>query len=279
VDEPTTTFDRTTALGVGAEDGTFAVELDASWSSLRGLHGGYLAAIMTNAAEAVSPGRAVRTSTTSFLRPSRPGPATVRVSPVRSGRTIATIAVEVEQRSRTIAVSRLTLAQPSDSSTLEPGAVPVAAADHEWEAPFGNRPPARDACEVLTPPPGIAHFGQASAWYDPAHTPFTSSERARVAGHVRPLDARPIDASWLTMILDWFPPAPFVRLPDPSVGGVSIDYTVHIHRTSDALPDDEWLEATFDAPTSHGGMAVEHGRIGTSTGDTVAESFHTRWMR
>ena len=40
-----------------------------------------------------------------------------------------------------------------------------------------------------------------------------------MAGHVRPLEPRPIDARWLTMILDWFPPPPFARLPDPSVGG------------------------------------------------------------
>ena len=264
----TTTFDRTTALGTGAEDGTFAVELDPSWSSLRGLHGGYLAAIMTGAAEALSPGRDVRTSTTTFLRPSRPGPATVRVQPVRAGRTIATVAVEVEQRNRTIATARFTLARPPD-----PGG-----ATHDWQTPPVHRPPARVACEPLTPPEGIQHFTQASAWFDPAHVPFTSGSTARVAGHVRPLEDRPIDARWLTMILDWFPPAPFTRLRDPSVGGVSIDYTVHIHRTYPSWRDDEWLEASFEAPTSHDGMAVEHGWIGTPAGETVAESFHTRWM-
>jgi len=264
-----TGFDTTTAVGPGAEDGTFSIDLDPRWSSLRGLHGGYLAAIMTNAAVTMSPGRDARTSTTSFLRPGSPGPATIRVAPVRSGRTLATLAVELEQRNRTVAVSRMTLARPAD-----PGSPP-----HDWQSPFASRPPDRSDCEPLEPPGEIKHFEQASAWYDPAHVPFSSGPDARVAGHVRPLEARPIDAPWLTMILDWFPPAPFTRLPDASSGGVSIDYTVHIHRTLTTLGPHEWLEATFDAPTSHDGMAIEHGRIATADGDAIAESFHTRWMR
>ena len=72
-----------------------------------------------------------------------------------------------------------------------------------------------------------------------------------------------------------FPPSPFRRAPIP-VGGVSVDYTVHVHRTVTLGPD-EWLEAVFDAPTSTAGLALEHGTLATADGLPVAETFHTRW--
>ena len=62
------------------------------------------------------------------------------------------------------------------------------------------------------------------------------------------------------MILDWFPPSPFTRV-DPPTGGVSIDYTVHLHRTLPPLRDGEWLGGHFRADVSEGGIALEHGTI------------------
>ena len=96
--------------------------------------------------------------------------------------------------------------------------------------------------------------------------------RARVAGYMRPIEPRPIDAPWLGMALDWFPPASFSRV-DPPVGGISISYTIHIHRTLDHLGDDEWLGGVFHADISAGGIALEKGLItdpaGTHPGRVV----------
>ena len=77
------------------------------------------------------------------------------------------------------------------------------------------------------------------------------------------------------MIGDWFPPSPFRRLLPPT-GGVSIDYTVHVHRTLPPSPD-LWLEGVFDAGTSVDGIALERGTLATPDGRPVAETFHTRW--
>ena len=82
--------------------------------------------------------------------------------------------------------------------------------------------------------------------------------------------------AWLAMILDWFPPCSFV-MHDPPTGGVSVDYTVHLHRTLDRLASDEWLAARFEAPISQGGLALEHGIVVGPAGEALAESFHSRW--
>lgn len=110
--------------------------------------------------------------------------------------------------------------------------------------------------------------------FDPDRMPFTGP-RASVVGYVRPLEARPIDAAWLVMAADCFPPPAFARTEAP-IGGTSIDMVVHIHRSGFSLPEDGWLVGSFEIDDSAGGLAVEHGRITRIDGTVVAESFQTR---
>ena len=92
---------------------------------------------------------------------------------------------------------------------------------------------------------------------------------------MRPLEARPLDAAWLVMAADCFPPPAFARA-EPPTGGMSIDLTVHVHRSGFALASDAWLAGCFEIHDSTGGLAVERGRITHMDGTVVAESFHTR---
>ncbi len=62
------------------------------------------------------------------------------------------------------------------------------------------------------------------------------------------------------MALDWFPPASFTRV-DPPTGGISINYTVHFHRTFATLGDGEWLGGVFQADISADGIALEKGLV------------------
>ena len=110
--EPTvvTEFDRTTALRpVADRPGEFLVDLDAGWSSLVGVHGGYMCALAVRAAESMAPGREMRTMSTSFLRTGQVGPATLTLREVRQGRTITTMVAELVQDDKVLIVSRLTL--------------------------------------------------------------------------------------------------------------------------------------------------------------------------
>lgn len=258
-----TEFDRHLALAAGDQPGSFAVELPDAWMALVGIHGGYLTALAVRAAEAGDPDRRVRTVTTSFLRPARPGPAELRATELRRGRSISTVHAELLQDGRRVTAGRLTLLTEQtgvDWPTCEP--IPL---------------PPLDACVPIVPRQPSAHFERAEARLDPSSLPFTDGPRAMVRGYVRPLEARPIDAAWLAMVSDWFPPPAFVRL-EPPLGGVSVDLTTHVHHTLRALGPDEWLTASFEIVTSAGGMATEHGRIATVDGHLLAESFQTRWM-
>ena len=256
-----TDFDRTTAVTpVAGHPGEFSVDLDVGWSSLVGVHGGYMCAVAVRGAEALAPGRSVRTLTTSFLRTGQVGPATLSVREVRAGRTITTMVADLVQDDRHLITSRLTLL--TDQTGVE------------WSAPVMLDLPPREAC-VPVDAPGVSHFDRVDGVIDPGSLPFSGGARAMVRGYVRPSEDGPVDSAWLAMATDWFPPPAFVRL-EPPTGGVSIDLTTHIHRPHVVLDDDEWLVGAFAIETSGGGLAVEHGTIATSDGTLVAESFQTR---
>lgn len=254
-------FDRTTTLTPnGADSGSFTVDLDAGWSSLVGVHGGYLCSLAVRAAETVVEHRSVRTLTTSFLRTASVGAAVVSVREIRRGRTMSTIAVDIDQDGRHLLSSRLTAF--------------VERAGVEWSTPVDLELPPVERC-VPMEPGNVAHFGRVDGRFDPASLPFSGGERAMVQGFLRPLEGRHVDSAWLAMASDWFPPPAFVRL-DPPTGGVSIDLTTHVHQPDVRLGDDDWLRARFEIRTSTNGLAVEHGLITLGDGTLVAESFQTR---
>lgn len=257
-----TLFDTTTTLASHPDQpGLFSVHLDPAWSSLIGVHGGYLSAVAIKAAEIVA-GRPIRTVTTSFLRPAYAGPAEVTVELVRHGRAITNLTVTLTQGSKIAVVSQITAADIVESSV--------------WEVMADLDLPPIEECVPIAPPAGVAHFDHGVAKLDPADLPFSHGPRARVAGYMRPAEPRPIDAPWLGMALDWFPPASFTRI-DPPAGGISISYTTHLHRTLPFLGADEWLGGVFRADISAGGIALEKGMIVDPSGRVLAESFHTRW--
>lgn len=257
-----TDFDRTTDLRpVPGEPGDFAVELDVGWSSLVGVHGGYMTAIAVRGAEVLATDRTVRTVTTSFLRSGHVGPARLSVRPVRTGRSITTVVADLRQDDHLLTTSRLTLLTER--------------AGVEWQGSTPDDVAPVEDCVPVDPPPGVAHLERVDARLDPRSLPFSGGPRAVVRGHLRPLEPRPIDAAWLAMASDWFPPPAFVRL-DPPTGGVSIDLTTHVHRPRFRLGEDEWLTGRFEIETSSAGLAVEHGRIGAPDGTLVAESFQSR---
>jgi acyl-CoA thioesterase len=256
-----TDFDRTTALiPREGRPGEFLVDLDGGWSSLVGVHGGYLCALAVRGAESLAPDRFVRTMSTSFLRSGRVGPAVLSVRELRRGRSITTMVAEVGQDDQILIVSRMTLM--------------TARSGLEWSErrPLDLPPP--EDCVPFSPPAHVVSLERVELRFDPHRMPF-DGQRAHVGGYVRPLEARPIDAAWLVMATDCFPPPAFTRA-EPPTGGVSIDLTVHIHRSGFALGDDGWLAGCFEIDDSTGGIAVERVRITLMDGTVVAESFHTR---
>ena len=255
----TTQFDRTTTLQPHpTAPNRFDVELHTDWSSHRGVHGGYQCALAVRAAKAFVPDRDVRTLSTSFLRAAQVGSAQLEVHEVRRSRSLSTVTVELRQNGELLTLSRVSLVDGRsgiDWSTLPP-----------------LEPPPPEACIPFEAPPEVGHYHRAQGLLDPATQPYGGGEEPSLSGYLRPLEGRPIDAAWLAMAVDWFPPAAFVRLgerptfnPAPDAprrlpSGVSVDLIVHFHQTNFAVGDD-WLAISFSAAASSGGLAVEHGRI------------------
>lgn len=254
-------FGRTTAVvPISGRPGAFAVGLDAGWSSLVGVHGGYMCAIAVRGAEALVDDRSVRTVTTSFLRTGQVGPATLTVRTVRHGRSFTTMVADLVQADRLLLTSRLTLMAER--------------AGLEWRTSTPPDLPDPEEC-VRIDGGSVAHFERVDGVIDPRTMPNAGGERAIVQGYLRPLAPEPVDAAWLAMATDWFPPPAFVRVQPPT-GGVSIDLTTHIHRPGLVLASHDWLTGVFEIKTSTAGLATEHGRIATRDGLVVAESFQTR---
>jgi acyl-CoA thioesterase len=179
----TTMFDKTTALSFDGGGQQAVAELDPSWASLRGIHGGYLTAIAVRAAETRIAGQAVRTVTTSFLRPAAVGPLHVTVDDVRRGRNVTVQHVGLAQEGRWVASVRVT------STTPTPGT--------QWNTAPSLVLPPRQVCEPIQPPPDVRHFEQAEALLDPADRPFAHGPRARMpATSARSTDGRSTQRGW-----------------------------------------------------------------------------------
>lgn len=262
VSRPSSDFDTATELvPVPDAPGEFAVVLDGGWSSLVGVHGGYMCALGVRGAELLAPDRSVRTVSTSFLRTGAVGPASLALREVRSGRSFTTVTADLTQDGRLLLTSRITLLAERSGVA--------------WGTPVPAPLPPREDC-VRMDGGRVLHFDRVDGLLDPASLPGSGGDRASVRGYLRPLEGRAVDPAWLVMATDWFPPPAFVRL-DPPTGGVSIDLVTHLHQPHVVLGADDWLTGTFEIQDSAGGLAVEHGLIALPDGTPVAESFQTRF--
>ncbi len=274
-----------------ARPGEFIVDLGAGRSSAVGVPGGYMCALAVRGAESMASGRVVRTMSTSFLRPGRVGPAELSVREVRRGQSITTMVAELAQDQQVLSISRLTLMTersglewserrpvdlplPAYSVPFSPPAHVVRAAAWPGVTSTLTLPPTPKRSPRRCPDRPRSSSGRFEFRFDPQRMPFTG-ERAHLAGYVRPLEARPIDAAWLVMAVDCLPPAALART-EPPTGGMSIDFTVDIHRSGLRLGEGAWLDGSVEIDDGTSGLAVEHACITRLDGSVVAETFRTR---
>ncbi|CCK27301.1 hypothetical protein BN159_2922 [Streptomyces davaonensis JCM 4913] len=82
-------FDRDTALTL-REPGVYDIDLSAGWTIISAVNGGYLLAVLGRALADALPHADPFTISAHYLTASQPGPAVVRTSLVRTGRTLST---------------------------------------------------------------------------------------------------------------------------------------------------------------------------------------------
>ena len=82
-------FDRDTAL-TRREPGVYGIDLSAGWTIISAVNGGYLLAVLGRALADALPHADPFTISAHYLTASQPGPAVVRTSVIRTGRSLST---------------------------------------------------------------------------------------------------------------------------------------------------------------------------------------------
>ncbi|MCU1503373.1 MAG: hypothetical protein JWM12_2727 [Ilumatobacteraceae bacterium] len=244
----------------------FQAALPEDWVALQGVHGGFVAALAVGAVQTAlgDPTRTLRAATFGFLRGLRPELATFEVEEIRIGRALATYHVTVTQDDGPPSIlGRCHLSPPWEGtsfSDLRPPAL---------------TPPA-DAVR-LTTPNHVGHVHHLPTLVHPDTTMFAGAPHARWLAWTRPTSPDQVDAAWLTMLGDYFPPAVSVRNTGPS-RAVSIEYAIQIHTSDHTIPlaSDEHLTCEMHATHAAEGFAIEDGAIWTPRGTLLATTRQTR---
>jgi hypothetical protein len=253
-------FDRAIAVRT-AGDGAYDADLDPAWSSLSGIHGGYLGAVAARAMTEALPadGVALRTLTATFLRRTDAAPATLHVGVLRAGRALTTLRADVEQGGAITATFHGTFAADLEGPVFaRPSLVPP--------DPLHRR--------RFDAPAGVRHFDNLDIELDGRWYPFDGGPVARLAGWLAPRVPRPLDAAWLVMAADVLPPTTFVTARAPE-GGMTLDYAITL-LADPARFDAQVLTVAFESELAGGGMAVERGVLWAGS-EVVATATQTRF--
>jgi acyl-CoA thioesterase len=242
-------------------EGRFRAHVGEEWTSLQGVHGGVVAAIIVTSSSAllaergVGPGATVRSATFGYVSGNVVGDLEITIDVVRRGRAMTTTHATVTQNGKTTTVARLHHSEPWEG--MDYSDVPAPTAIHG------------DAVRLEFPPP--AHLNNVETHLHPASVVFGGADRSEWIAWARPLTGDTFDTAWLAMFGDYFPPAVFTRSTEP-VRAVTIEYSIQIHSGAGSwtLHDGKHLAARMHAFHSHDGFAVEDGWIHLPDGTLLA---------
>ncbi len=249
-----TAFVEATAARAGA-DGRYDVDLDAGWSIGGKPNGGYLLAVVANAAlDATGRPHALATSG-HFLRPPSGGPAEVRV--------------EVMKRGRTVAAARATLWQedrPCLDVLVTAGELPTEDPEHVGAACPALPPPEECRARQQDDIP-VELLDHVDVRLDPATVPFHQrTGQPVIRGWMRFHDGADADALALLLAVDVCPPTVF------HLGRMGWAPTVELTCLLRAEPAPGWLAFEARATLLAGGWFDEEATVWDSAGRLVAQS-------
>lgn len=262
-------FDTATDV-VADGPGRFSVTVDTGWNAPNGPNGGYLAALLLRAVRlgVADPARRPRTLTLHFLRAPRGGAATILVDVVRSGRSVTSVAVRLEQDGEAYVLGLCALAVEQSAALVYADRRPPEVR-RSWQEQRIVRP--------ATQSDGLFTKVEIRPAIGPR--PFSSAEEALTGGWLRFATPRPIDHLALAMWADAWWPAPFVRTDGP-IGAPTIELTIHFRGTIDPDEDPEApVLAVFSSSTAVEGFAEEDGELWSAGGVLLAQSRQLALLR
>ena len=251
-------FARDTAVSP-AGGGVFDCEFHNDWWVITGPNGGYLAAIVTRALEAVvAEGRPLRSLTMHYMRAPKEGPAQVRTETAREGRSVSFMRATIEQGGEAQAVALAAFAADREGLELDTATPPDIPAPEDVPLQGETR---------LQAPPFAQNFD-----FRPAigGKPFEGADEAVTGGWFWPKEGPDqVDTALAVALCDsWFP-ALFTATETP-LAVPTLDLTVHL-RAQLPRPAD-WVLGTFWTRRARAGFLEEDGELFSRDGELLAQS-------
>lgn len=246
--------------------GAYRARIDPGWWIVNGPNGGYVAAVVLRALLAARPdvAHAPRSLTLHYLRPLGTDDATVHVEVERTGRTVTTFSVRVEQAGRLAVVALAAFGTPRPGPELDertrprmprPAECPssLALGDGDLDADFG-------------PLPEIARRYE-YRWRDDPQT----AARAAFGGWIRFAEPTPVDDCALAAYCDaWMPP--LLARVGPTIAVPTIDLTIHFRAPVTDLRPDAWTFCELHSTVARDGYVEEDGELWSEDGVLLAQS-------
>ena len=248
------------AIAISADG---SAEFPERWTMGPGFaHGGYLMSVALAAATEASPHADPVTMSAHFLRPGKVGSARVATDVLKQGRTLATVAANIEQNDAVDVATITTFGDLSGAGTIRFQSV-----EFPSDLPPPSECPKADRSEHPLIPRMVDNLDLRLDPRSVAWLQGTTLDQAEMRGWVSFADGRPIDCLSLPMFADALPPPVFI------VGAFApwtptVELTLHVRRR----PSTERLAVSF---TTHliGGMFFESsGTLWNEDGRLVAMS-------
>lgn len=259
-----TRFDTDTAV-IPAGDGVFDGRIDRGWWIVRGPNGGYVAAILVRAMTmaVADETRQPRSLTVHYAEAPEEGPARVRTTIERQGRSLSTVSARLEQDGRTkvLALAAFARSRPGgpEFADVQPPALP----------PVEDCPPMPHS--DMTPP----LIAQLDTRWGLGQPPFdrVPAERAEVGGWLRLAEPRDLDHAQLALFADAWIPAVFSRLGQPAFVP-TVDLTVHFRAPLPhaGLGPESFCGCVFRTRVVADGFMEEDGELWAPDGTLLAQS-------
>jgi acyl-CoA thioesterase len=253
-------FDVATAVVPGGDG--YTVTIDPAWTIGSRPNGGYLLALATRAALAVSGQPHPLAVSAHFVTPPSPGPADLEVRLLRSGRSLANARVTMVQEGQPCLEALVS------GGRLERDDRPDWAADSEPP----ELAPVEECVRGQSELPGgirVAIMDHLDVRLDPSTVGWLKGDPGgslQMLGWVRFSDNRPPDPLALLQVVDALPPASF------ELGITRWAPTVEMSVYLRALPADGWLRCFVRGKLLQGGWFDEEAEVWDEHGRLVAQS-------
>ncbi|HEV7614814.1 MAG TPA: thioesterase family protein [Solirubrobacterales bacterium] len=241
--------------------GRFAATMSERWWVGRGPNGGYVAAVILRAIQAMAaPGRAPRSLTVHFLSSPAAGPVEVEVTVERAGGRVTFLSARLEQEGKVQATALAVLSEAWSEDELYA----------EAQMPDAGEP---GELHAIDPDPGRPNMLQNYRLRPAVGEQAFSGGEPRNGAWIRTREPHLLDAPLAATLLDTWFPAPFVRLDGPRPAP-TIDYTVHFRSPlppAGATAEDAYLIA-FQSKLARQGFFEEDGELWSADGVLLAQS-------